>query len=57
MVVRPTDGHAARTAVQERLRAIGMEPDLIVGEPLQQFVRAQYEAWGQQIRDAGIQPE
>ena len=26
-------------AVQERLRAIGMEPDLIVGEPLQQFVR------------------
>ena len=44
-------------AVQERLRAIGMEPDLIVGEPLQQFVRAQYEAWGQQIRDAGIQPE
>ena len=56
MVVRPT-ATLREPAVQERLRAIGMEPDLIVGEPLQQFVRAQYEAWGQQIRDAGIQPE
>ncbi|RAP60972.1 hypothetical protein A6B37_21660 [Achromobacter sp. HZ01] len=44
-------------AVQERLRAMGMEPDLAVGEPLQQFVRSQYEAWGEQIRQAGIQPE
>ena len=57
MVVRPTDGHAARTRGARALACHGMEPDLIVGEPLQQFVRAQYEAWGQQIRDAGIQPE
>jgi tripartite-type tricarboxylate transporter receptor subunit TctC len=45
------------SAVQDRLRAMGMEPDLAVGDPLQQFVRAQYDAWGQQIRQAGIQPE
>ena len=57
MVVRQLTATLREPAVQERLRAIGMEPDLIVGEPLQQFVRAQYEAWGQQIRDAGIQPE
>lgn len=44
-------------AVQEKLRAMGMEPDLATGEPLQQFVRSQYESWGQQIRQAGIQPE
>lgn len=44
-------------AVREKLRAMGMEPDLATGDPLQQFVRAQYDAWGQQIRQAGIQPE
>ena len=44
-------------AVQERLRALGMEPDLAVGDALQQFVQSQYDAWGQQIRQAGIQPE
>lgn len=45
------------SAVQERLRAMGMEPDLAVGEPLQEFVRSQYDAWGLQIRQAGIHPE
>ncbi|OZI31797.1 hypothetical protein CAL29_28435 [Bordetella genomosp. 10] len=44
-------------AVQERLRNIGMEPDPMTGAPLQEFVREQYESWGQQIRQAGIQPE
>ncbi|MGE8317747.1 MAG: tripartite tricarboxylate transporter substrate binding protein [Comamonas sp.] len=44
-------------AVQERLRSIGMEPDLMTGAPLQEFVRAQYESWGQQIQQAGIQAE
>lgn len=47
----------AAAAVQERLRAIGMEPDLVTGDAFQQFVQAQYEAWGRQIRQVGLQPE
>lgn len=43
--------------VQERLRTMGIEPDLLLGEPFQRFVKDQHEAWGKQIKDAGIQPE
>lgn len=47
----------AAAEVQERLRNMGIEPDLLTGEPFQRFVKEQHEAWGKQIRDAGIQPE
>jgi tripartite-type tricarboxylate transporter receptor subunit TctC len=47
----------AAPEVKERLRNMAMEPDLLTGEPFQQFVREQFEKWGRQIRDAGIQPE
>lgn len=43
--------------VIERLRNMGMEPDFLTGEPFRRFVKDQYDAWGQQIRAAGIQPE
>jgi tripartite-type tricarboxylate transporter receptor subunit TctC len=47
----------AAPEVNERLRNMGVEPDLLTGEPFQRFVKEQHEAWGQQIREAGIQPE
>ena len=45
------------TQVQDKLRTMGMEPDLLAGEKFQQFVRAQVDIWGKQIRAAGIQAE
>lgn len=47
----------AAPAVLERLRAMGTEPDLVTGDAFQQFVQAQHEAWGRQIRQMGLQPE
>ena len=47
----------ASAPVQEKLRAIGMEPALLTGEPLVRFVEAEQERWGTHVRDAGIQAE
>jgi tripartite-type tricarboxylate transporter receptor subunit TctC len=47
----------ATPEVNERLRNMGMEPDLLTGAPFQRFVREQLDSWGKHIRDAGIQPE
>lgn len=43
--------------VPDRLRNMGIEPDLLVGEPFQRFVRDQFDKWGKQVRDARIVPE
>lgn len=43
--------------VQEKLRAIGMEPALLAGEPFARFVEAEQERWGTHVRNAGIQSE
>ena len=43
--------------VQEKLRAIGMEPALLTGEPFVRFVQTEHERWGGHVRTAGIQPE
>lgn len=43
--------------VQEKLRAIGMEPALLAGEPFARFVESEQERWGGHARNAGIQPE
>ena len=47
----------AAPEVGERLRNMGIEPDLLVGEPFQRFVRDQFDKWGKQVRDARIVPE
>ena len=43
--------------VQEKLRAIGMEPGLLIGEAFVRFVETEHERWGSHARTAGIQPE
>ena len=43
--------------VQEKLRAIGMEPALLTGENFVRFVQTEHERWGGHVRTAGIQPE
>ncbi len=43
--------------VRKRLLAIGVEPDLLLGAPFRRFVQDQYDAWGRQIHDAGIEPK
>ncbi len=47
----------AAPEVVERLKNMGMEPDLLTGEPLQRFVQEQYASWGRHVREAGIQAE
>lgn len=47
----------AAPEVRERLRTMGMEPDPLAGEALQQFVRDQHRRWGLEIQSAGMQPE
>ena len=47
----------AAPEVGERLRNMGIEPDLLAGAPFQRFVRDQYDKWGKQVRDAGIVAE
>ncbi len=47
----------AAPEVQEKLRAIGMEPALLTGEPLARFVQTEHERWGAHVRSAGIQAE
>ena len=43
--------------IGKRLLAIGMEPDMLTGPPLQDFVASQYKSWGTEIKNAGIKPE
>ncbi|MBV6306537.1 tripartite tricarboxylate transporter substrate binding protein [Candidimonas humi] len=43
--------------IGKRLLAIGMEPDVLTGPPLQDFVASQYKSWGTEIKNAGIKPE
>lgn len=43
--------------IGKRLLAIGMEPDLLTGPALQDFVVSQYKSWGAEIKSAGIKPE
>lgn len=43
--------------VQEKLRAIGMEPALLSGENFVRFVQTEHERWGGHVRTAGIQAE
>ena len=43
--------------VQEKLRAIGMEPALLSGESFVRFVQTEHERWGGHVRTAGIQAE
>ena len=41
----------------ERLHGLSLEGEPNSIEEFNQFVRAQYQIWGQRIRDTGIQPE
>ena len=41
----------------DRLHALSLEGEPVSVEEFNQFVRAQYQVWGQRIREAGIQPE
>lgn len=43
--------------VQQKLRNLGMEPDLLLGEPFARFVAAEFDRWGHFVGEAGIQPE
>lgn len=43
--------------VQEKLKTAGMKASPLVGQGFQQFVQAQHDAWGKQIKEAGITPE
>lgn len=47
----------AAPEVIERLKTMGIEPDLLAGEPFQRFVRDQLLVWGKQIKSAGIEAE
>lgn len=47
----------AKPEVQEKLRTTGMQAAPLLGEEFQTFVADQSEAWGKQIKAAGIQPE
>lgn len=43
--------------VAQRLRTMGMEPDVLTGQAFQDFVVSQHTTWGEQTQSAGIQPE
>jgi tripartite-type tricarboxylate transporter receptor subunit TctC len=47
----------ASADVQQKLRNLGMEPDLLVGDPFAQFVATEYGRWGRFVSEAGIQAE
>ena len=43
--------------VQQRLRAMGVEPDVRAPLAFAEFQRAEVTKWGKVIKDAGIQAE
>ena len=47
----------AMPEVQQRLRAMGVEPDVRAPQAFAEFQRAEVTKWGKVIKDAGIQAE
>jgi tripartite-type tricarboxylate transporter receptor subunit TctC len=47
----------ATPSVQEKTRAMGVEPLFVAGTAFQKLVADQYQTWGRHIREAGITPE
>lgn len=47
----------AAPEVIERLKTMGIEPDLLTGEAFQRYVQDQLSVWGKQIKSAGIEAE
>lgn len=47
----------ASTVIQEKLHRIGMEPAPLFGEEFKELIAAEYNRWGEKVREAGIQAE